>query len=329
VRVSLDRSSTRALALLLADATPDPATPDGLCALVTRIAEINGPGPQPARESDRAVPGTDVHVRTLGVAEPPSGLIVMFGLGGWVAGAPGPHETVARKLAERTSCDVALIDFRRAPEHPYPAPADDVYAATRWLWQERPALGLGDTPMMVLGEGMGAALAAATVHRALRDPDGPRFALQLLICPVLDAFADSGTGDRDHVTDAPLTRAAFDRMWDCYLPEPSLRSDPDASPGGAADWQGAPPTLIITAGHDDAAAEGTAFAARLRVAGVAVAERHFEDQMHGFFSILPVRLGERAFQHVIRAVRGYTARAAQDALLIAAELGAWLERVVK
>jgi acetyl esterase len=329
VRVSLDRSSSRVLARLRADPPPDPATPDGLRALVNRIAEINGPGPQPARESDRVVPGTGVHLRLLGVAEPPSGLIVMLGLRGWVAGAPGPHETVARKLAERTSCDVALIDFRRAPEHPYPAPADDVYAATRWLWHARPALGHGDTPMMVLGEGMGAALAAGTVHRALRDPDGPRFALQLLICPVLDACAGPGVGGQDHVTDTPLSRAAFDRLWDCYLPDPGLRSAPDASPGRATDWHGTPPTLVITAGHDAAAGEGTAFAARLRAAHVPVAERHFEDQMHGFFGILPARLGERAFQHVVRAVRGYTARAVQNAVPPAAELAGWLDRVIK
>lgn len=331
--MALDRAGTQALALLRTDPPPDPATPDGLRTLVARIAELNGPGPRPVRESEQTVPGTEVHLRLLGVAEPPRGLIVMVGLGGWVAGAPGPHETVARKLAERTSCDVALVDFRRAPEHPYPAPVDDVYAAARWLWHERSALGLGGTPMMVLGEGMGAALTTGIVRRALRDPDGPRFALQLLVCPVLDARAGDGSGDpagrRGSVTDTPVTRAAFDRLWDCYLPDPALRSDPDASPGSSTDWRGAPPTLVITAGHDAAAAEGTDFAARLSAADVPVVVRHFEDQMHGFFSILAARVGERAFQHVVRAVRGYTTRAARDALPTAAEIGPWLDRVVK
>ena len=114
------------------------------------------------------------------------GVVVYFHGGGWVTGSVDEYETVARKLAERTSCAVALVDFRLAPEHPYPAAVNDSYAALVWVGEHLRDIAGEDVPLIVGGDGSGGNLAAVTAIRA-RDRGGPGISLQALVYPVIDA----------------------------------------------------------------------------------------------------------------------------------------------
>jgi len=291
--VVLDEAYARVLATLIPD---DPTPPHGLTVdafheLIKRISVFNGPGPEMTRVSDHVVDGNgrSVRVRLLQPVPEPQGLMIFLGLGGWVAGNLDTWESMARKLAERTTCTTALVECRLAAQRPSPA-ADDVYAAARWLWDERRALGHEGLPLMVLGDGMGATLGALTVERGLSDPNGPRFALQFLICPATDAEPARLT---------PLDGDAY------------------------------PPTVVVTAEFDPAFGDRLDVVDPLRRAGAVVAHRHYERQMHGFFSILALPLGERVFQHVVRAVRGYTARFSTPGYPPPPNIADWLERIIK
>ena len=335
--MALDRASSRALGHIMDGGVGalDHSDVTRIRAIVDRIAELNGPGPRMVRVSEHrptehrptgtGSPEGQPRIRLLQPVDEPRGLIISLGMGGWVAGSPDAEDTVARKLAERTSCTVALIDHRRAPEHRYPAAADDLYTAARWLWDRRRDLGHEGLAHMILGEGMGAALAIVTAARAGADPDGPRFALQLLVCPVTDARA-SGRGS----TPGPLfTGDELDRFWDWYLAEPSLRLHPEVSPSMIRDAATLPPTVLVTAEYDPAGADGAAFAEQLRASGTPVAHRHYEGQMHGLLAVVAIPLGERVFQHLVRAVRGYTARFSDADPPRPAEMGEWLNRIIK
>jgi acetyl esterase len=327
---ALDEATARVLAATALDdpASPGQLTVDGMKALIDRVQALNGPGPEMIRVTDAAVPGLapEVRVRLLQPVPEPRGVMLFLGCGGWVAGTLDAWDCIARKLAERTSCTLALIEFRRLPEHRYPAAIDDVYGAATWLWQERAALGHHDVPHMILGEGMGATLSAVVAARARRDPNGPRLALQFLICPVTDALADPEASS----TDTPLlTRSALNRFWDGYAPDAARRANPDISPLRMADFRGLPPTVVVTAELDPARAEGVAFAERLRQCGVAVAHRDYAGQVHCFFSILVLPLGERVFQHIVRAVRGYIGRFCGEAVPPPPDLSEWLNRIIK
>lgn len=326
----MNAASAKVLAAVMPD---DPTfrvalTVEGMRQLVDRIRVMNGPGPAMARVTHHAVPGADasVGVRLLEPIPEPLGVILGMGCGGWVAGTADAWDTIGRKLAERTSCAVALVDFRRAPEHRYPAAIDDVFAASQWLWRTRQALGYDGLPYMILGEGMGAALAATTVARAARDPSGPSFALQLLICPMTDATTGPDTSVRDALV---LSGKALAEFWDWYVPDAAQRADPDVSPLRIPDLAGSPPTVVVTAELDPAVAEGVAFVGRLREAGVAVAHRHYDGQGYGFFSMLAIPAGERVFQHVVRAVRGYIGRFCLSDTPPPLEMDAWLNRTIR
>jgi acetyl esterase len=327
--LGLDELDARALAKLVGPDAPLPADPsvEDVRGLVERLRVLNGPGPEMAAVTEHAVPGADEHVRVrlLQPVPNPRGVLIYLPLGGWVAGSLDTGDTIGRKLADRTSCTVALIDHRRAPEHPHPAPIDDVDAALRWLWSEQEALGHAELPHMILGEGMGATLAAVAATRATREADGPRLALQFLVCPLTDARADA-----PDVAEVPfLGRGAFDRCWEWYVADDARRDDPDVSPLRIPDATGLPPTVLVTAELDPAGPEGMAYAELLSAAGVAVAHRHYAGQIHAFSGLLVLPLGERVIQHIVRAVHGYTGRFCAGTAAPPTDLNAWLNRIIK
>ena len=272
-------------------------------ALGAGLADLNGPAPAMVRveEHGLAVPGGSVPLRVLVPLERPAGVIVYYHGGGWVIGAIDEFDTLARKLAERTSCAVVLVDYRLAPEHRYPVAVDDSYAALEWAAARLDEIAGPDAPLFVAGDSAGGNLAAVMALRA-RDRGGPPIAAQVLIYPVTDADFE-----RPSYTDPEnqllLTREAMVWFWDHYTPDPAQRGEADASPLRAADLAGLPPAVVLTAEHDVLRDEGEAYAERLKEAGVPVNFMRHEGQAHGFFTLLMLPGSERGFQQVVKAVR--------------------------
>jgi acetyl esterase len=272
-------------------------------------ADMVVPVPPMARVEEFSVPveGGNIPARVLVPPQVVRGVIVYYHGGGWVMCEIDQFDAMARKLAERTSCAVVLVDYRLAPEHRYPAAVDDSYAALEWVDAHlEDVAGRSDVPLIVAGDSAGGNLSAVMARRA-RDREGPRIALQVLIYPVMDHDFDRASyvdPDNQQI----LTKEAMVWFWDHYVPDAAQRSEPDASPLRAESLEGLPPAVVLTAEHDVLRDEGEAYAERLREAGVPVDFRRHEGQMHGFFTFLMLPGSERGFQQVVKAVRACIVR---------------------
>ena len=309
--MALDRATAKFLEEM-ANGDGEPlleSTPDEARALASRIAELAGPAPVMKRVEERTIEGEDgeARLRILVPHEHSRGVLVYYPGGGWVTGSLDDYDTVARKLAERTSCTVALAEYRLAPEHRYPTAVDDAYAALEWVGKHLGDIAGREVPLIVAGDGAGGNLAAVTAIRA-RDRSGPPIALQVLIYPVTDADFDRPSY-LDPENQVLLTREGMVWCWDHYLPESSRRTEPDASPLHTENLQGLPPAVILTAEHDVLRDEGEAYAARLQEAHVPTDLQRYWGQIHGFFTLLMLPGSELGFQQVVKAVRACIVRA--------------------
>ena len=290
-------------------------TPDEARSLDAMLAELAGPAPKMERVEEHTIQGRDGEV-TLRVLVPianPRGVLVYYHGGGWVTGSIDEYDTVARKLAERMSSAVVLVEYRLAPEHRYPTAVDDSYAALEWVGNHLSDIAGQDVPLIVAGDSAGGNLAAVMAVRA-RDRSCPPIALQVLIYPVTDADFDRPSYI-DPENELLLTRDGMIWFWDHYLPEPSRRTEPDASPLHTVDLSGLPPAVVLTAEHDVLRDEGEAYAARLEEANVPTDLQRYAGQMHGFFTLLMLPGSELGFQQVVKAVKAciVKARKAQPA----------------
>jgi len=213
------------------------------------------------------------------------GLVVYFHGGGWVVGTLDGWDASVRNLAAASGCDVVSVDYRLAPEHVFPAAADDAYDALVWAASAE-GLAAG-RPVVVAGDSAGGNLAAVSALRA-RDFGGPPIALQVLVYPVVDCDLDRRSYheyDRDELI---LNRRDMVWFWDHYAPDPATRANPYASPLRASSLSGLPPAYVVTAEHDPLRDEGFAYADRLRAARVPVEHRHYGSQIHAFFTFTGV-----------------------------------------
>jgi len=201
-------------------------------------------------------------------------------VGGGGAGRPTPPPPrLCRGLASKAAVVVVSVDYRLAPEHPFPAAPDDAIAAMRWVLENAALLGIDPARVAVGGDSAGGNL-SAVVALALRD-ETRRPAFQLLIYPATDLTRamPSHAMFRDSYF---LSRAAGDWYLGHYLSDPADAKHPKASPLFADDLSRLPPALVITAGFDPLRDEGKAYADRMRAAGVEVELVCAEGQMHGF-----------------------------------------------
>ena len=279
------------------------STPHEARTFASGIANLAGPAPEMERVEERRIGGKggEATLRILVPIEHSRGVLVYYHGGGWVTGSPDEYDTVARKLAERTSCAVVLVEYRLAPEHRYPAAVDDSYVALEWVGKHLSDIAGQEAPLIVAGDGSGGNLAAVTAIRA-RDRSGPPIALQVLIYPVTDAdfYRPSYLEPENELL---LTRDAMIWSWDHYLPESSRRTEPDASPLHTESLQELPPAVILTAERDVLRDEGEAYAARLQEAHVPTDLQKYVGQMHGFFTLLMLPGSELGFQQVVKAVK--------------------------
>ena len=209
--------------------------------------------------------------------------LIYFHGGGWVIGDLESHDQVCRALANATPCLVVAVDYRLAPEHKFPAAAEDAIAATRWIAANATRLGIDAQRLAVGGDSAGGNLAAVVTLEA-RDRGGPRLVHQLLVYPGTDMRMGWPSAER-HAEQLPLTRAGMRWFIAHYLRSAADEADWRASPLRAANFGGLPPALVITAGFDPLCDEGEAYAKALRSAGVPVLHERFEGQIHGFLSM--------------------------------------------
>lgn len=215
-----------------------------------------------------------------------SGLLVFFHGGGWVIGTRASHDNAVRFLAKHAGVRVLSIEYRLAPEFPFPAAADDALAAFEYAVAKASDLGADPERIAVGGDSAGGNLAAVTAQEALRR-GGPLPAFQLLIYPATD-FSQRYRSQDLFAENLFLTGEDMKWFEGHYIPEGSDLTDPRLSPLRAEDVSGLPPALIVTAGFDPLRDEGEAYAEKLREAGVPVALRRHEDLIHGFINFTGV-----------------------------------------
>ena len=204
--------------------------------------------------------------------------LMYFHGGGWTIGDLDTHDVLCRQLAVGARCVVFSVDYRLAPEHPFPAAVDDCLAATRYVAENAAKLKIHG--VAVGGDSAGGNL-AATVAILARDAGGPALAFQLLIYPATDQRLDTPSHGRNG-QGYLLTRDAIHYFRRAYLPNERDWSDWRASPLLAKSHASLPPALVITAGYDPLLDEGREYADKLRAAGVKVAYREYPDMVHGF-----------------------------------------------
>jgi len=206
--------------------------------------------------------------------------LVFFHGGGWTIGDLDTHDVLCRQLAAGARCAVFSVDYRLAPEHPFPGAVDDCFLATEYVCLHSKELGIDPARVAVGGDSAGGNLAAVVALMA-RDRAGSPLAGQLLIYPATDqrcAFPSHERNGEGYL----LTRDAIRFFRAGYLPNPADRTDWRASPLLAASHAGLPPAFVLTAGYDPLIDEGRAYAERLAAAGVPVAYKEYGDMVHGF-----------------------------------------------
>ncbi len=220
--------------------------------------------------------------------------------GGWVYGGLDSHDGSCRFLAERSGVRVLAVDYRLAPEDPFPAAYDDACAAYRWLVDNARTVGADRDRLAVGGDSAGGCLAATTAIEAARE--GLPLAFQLLVYPGTDHTATAGSralfGEGFY-----LTQDFMDLASGSYVPADADPRDPRLSPLYADLPAGLAPAYVATAGFDPLRDEGEAYARRLVDAGVEVTARRFEDQIHGFFNVLLARSSRAANEEIAQALR--------------------------
>ena len=209
--------------------------------------------------------------------EGPFPAVVMLHGGGWWMGggerALAQGDRAARMLATHVQAVVVNVDYRLAPEHRFPIPLEDSYAAFEWVSAQAAALNIRPDRIALMGASAGANLVVG-VTQLVRDRNGPAVCFQTLIAPPVNPAMDTASA-MDQRTDMGFSSVELAHAWDMYFGPGADRTSPLASPLTAADLSGLPPALVVTAEYDPLRDEGLAYAAKLDAAGVPVVSRTY------------------------------------------------------
>lgn len=276
----------QALNAQAAAAPQQPRTVEGTREAYMLLTALSGEPDVVAAVENRMIPGPQggIPVRIYRPAtDRPLPATMYFHGGGFVIGSLETHDHVCRALAAGSGTTVIAVDYRLAPEHPFPAAVEDCWAATSWVAANASDLGVDAARLAVAGDSAGGNLAAVVALRA-RDGGGPLVRFQLLIYPALTYEELPSKTDPETQTvllDVDLMRF----FWENYVPEGVDPAQAELSPLLAEDLSGLPPTFVVTAAHDPLRDEGEAYANRLGEAGVAVEYRRYESMPHAFFHL--------------------------------------------
>lgn len=266
--------------LFVGDAATARATIDAGIGLLPVMTEL-------ARVEDRTIPGAvdALPARIYRPSEQPDlPVTVFFHGGGFVIGGLDSHDALARRIARHAECVVISVDYRLAPEHPFPAATEDAFAAYRWVLENAAELGADPARIALAGDSAGATLSATTCLLA-RDHGLPQPALQMLWYP---ATGVEDTVSRAENAHAPLlTAASIAWFMSHYFGGRGFDElGPYARIGTIEDLSGLAPAHVVLAGYDPLRDEGADYAERLRAAGTIVECELFEDMVHGFMSFV-------------------------------------------
>ncbi|RCV48220.1 alpha/beta hydrolase [Marinitenerispora sediminis] len=297
--MALDRSTALVLKLMTA------AYPD-LGRTVTEASEARRlhalarfpEGPPMAGVREHTIAGSpDIPVRIYHphTGRSPRPVLVYFHGGGFVLCGLDSHDGICRLLADGTGAVVVSVDYRRAPEHRFPAAVDDAYAAVRWVHRQAAELGADPARVAVAGDSAGGNLAAVACLLA-RERGTPPIAFQLLIYPVTDIMSTLPSR-RENADGCFLTATHLRWFHEQYLTSPEEAAHPHASPLRAPSLADLPPALVVTAEYDPLRDEGEAYAARLAAAGVPAAVHRADGLFHGFFGMSAMLPAARATEH--------------------------------
>ncbi|OBI40830.1 alpha/beta hydrolase [Mycobacterium sp. E796] len=255
------------------------------------------------RDEDIPGPRGDIAVRIYcpdaGGHTKPLPLLVYAHGGGFVFCDLDSHDGLCRDLANRLPAVVVSVAYRLAPEHRWPAAAEDLYAATQWAAYNAVTLGADPGCIVVGGDSAGGNLAAVTALMA-RDRGDPALAAQLLLYPVIAADFDTDSYrlfGRGYYNPTP----ALQWYWDQYVPSVSDRAHPYATPLNA-DLRALPPAVVVIAGHDPLRDEGLAFGAALDAAGVTTVQLRYAGGIHGFMTMPAFDIAHRARKEAAAAL---------------------------
>jgi acetyl esterase len=267
-------------------------SPDQARAQARSMIEFVGAGPEVAQVEEIKVPTSagEISGRRYTPEDPAATILWIHG-GGFVICDLDTHDAMCRLLANESGCEVIAIDYRLAPEHPFPAALEDSWDALQWVASQTDG-----RPLILGGDSAGGNMTAACTLRA-RDRGGPEIAMQVLVYPAVgsDLTTESaqlyGSGP-----DTFLTVGEMEWFWNHYVrdaPEEAMR---ELAPLLADDHSELPPAIIVTAEYDPLRDDGFAYAKALRDAGVPVTDYHYDDVFHAFFSL--VNLIERGNEAV-------------------------------
>jgi acetyl esterase len=275
--------------------------------LATLTSEI--PGVETLEITDRLVPGwpgdPEVAVRVyrpVGLTQSVPGILMIHG-GGFIVGNIGTEHVGAAMLSINTGAAVVSVDYRLAPEHPFPAGLHDCYAALVFLAEAAAELGIDPARVALVGSSAGGGLAAATALLA-RDLGGPAVCFQMLHIPELDDRLE--TASMKAFTDTPVwNRPLAVLSWQAYLGELSGSDDVPAyaAPGRCADLSGLPPAYVSTAENDPLRDEGILYAMGLLAAGVSVELHQFPGTFHGSAMVTTAAVSKRAQRESVVVLR--------------------------
>ena len=223
-----------------------------------------------------------------------SPVLVFFHGGGWVMGTLDAYDGLCQDLAGTAGCKVISVDYRMAPEHPYPVPFEDAYFATEWISTNAKELEIDQNKIAVGGDSAGGNLATAVALKA-KESQSLNLVYQMLVYPVTNYQFDTDSYQK-YGLNYFLTKSAMEWFWDQYLPDEASGLEVFASPLRCKNLSGLPEAMVITAGYDPLYSEAIQYVEKMRQAGNKVEHINYEDMIHGFFRRSD--LYDRAFEAV-------------------------------
>lgn len=262
---------------------------------LTQLLGFSGPGAPVGSVADRVVEGPDGDPLRLRIYTPAADperagdgnallpALIYFHGGGLVAGTLDTHDPICRSLSHACGCIVLSVDYRLAPEHPFPAAIADGCCATTWIAAHTLELGIDPRRLGICGDSAGATLATVVCQDVIAGA-GVKLAFQFLLCPITDFCAVTGS-KRDYAAGYLVDQATLDHDLKHYLGSGVDPTHPRISPLRSTDVSGLPPTCIHTAEFDPLRDEGAAYAQRLREAGVKTTYRCHSGMIHLFYGM--------------------------------------------
>jgi acetyl esterase len=276
-------------------------------AMMDGFNALAGESPEVASIQDRDIPGPagPLSIRVYRPAGTDRGdrppVTIYYHAGGFVMGSLDSHDTMCRILANRAQCAIVAVDYRRAPEHTFPAAVEDAFAVLRWVAEHGDDIGVDRTRLAVAGDSVGGGL-ATIVSILARDAGGPDLRLQVMVYPDVDWFFDSPSWtEYDH--DYFVTSETARWFRELYFNAPDEWGDWRASPLRCPDLSGLPPALLIYPEYNVARSDMEAYGERLRDAGVPTTVSMYEGMLMGWWCMGSfIDAADDAIEEVTRAL---------------------------